>query len=108
MAAASFVLLAALGAAVRCIATDGWPGRHRGTLLVNVAGALGLGLLVGAGAPPVAVAAGGLGALTTFSTFAADVVRLRETSGRTVAAAHVAATLVLGIAAARLGLELTA
>ncbi len=96
MTAAAFVLLAALGAAVRCIATDGWPGSHRGTLLV------------GAGAPPVAVAAGGLGALTTFSTFAADVVRLRETSGRTVAAAHVAATLVLGIAAARLGLELTA
>ncbi len=44
MTAAAFVLLAALGAAVRCIATDGWPGSHRGTLLVNVAGALGLGV----------------------------------------------------------------
>ena len=40
MTAAAFVLLAALGAAVRCIATDAWPGSRRGTLLVNVAGAL--------------------------------------------------------------------
>ena len=112
LTSSAFVLLAGAGASVRFLAgrpNGRWPGGHVGTMAVNVAGSFALGLLAGTGdATLTMVGTGGLGALTTFSTFAADVVRLRETSGRTVAAAHVAATLVLGIAAARLGLELTA
>ena len=107
MTAATFVLLAGMGAAIRCLATEGWPGAHRGTLLVNVAGAFALGLLVGSDVSSTAVSVGGLGALTTFSTFVADVTNLRKWSGRTAAAGHVAATLALGVGAAWMGLELS-
>jgi CrcB protein len=88
-----------------------------GTLAVNVAGSLALGLLAGVGPPAATVAGTGLlGAFTTFSTFAADAVALAEgggadgdggagrpTGGRTRAAAYVAVTLVAGVAAAGAG-----
>ena len=106
MSAAAFIVLAGMGAVLRWLAADRWPGGHRGTLLVNVLGAFLLGLLVGNDATSTAVTVGGLGALTTFSTFAADMFDLHEQSGRTVAAGHMAATLVLGLAAAWLGLEI--
>ena len=82
------------------------PGGHRGTLLVNVVGSLALGLLAGAAAPvPVVVGVGGLGALTTFSTFAADTLDLA--ANRPVrAVGHVLTTVVLGVAAAATGLAL--
>ncbi|SUZ89956.1 uncharacterized protein METZ01_LOCUS42810, partial [marine metagenome] len=73
---------------------------------VNVAGSLALGLLAGASAPvPVVVGVGGLGALTTFSTFAADTLDLA--ANRPVrAVGHVLTTVVLGVAAAAAGLAL--
>lgn len=78
----------------------------RGTLVVNVVGSALLGLLLGAAAAPPGVVAlvgtGFCGALTTFSTFGADVVRMVEqrTLGR--ALGYLTATLVscLGAAAA--------
>lgn len=106
LTAIAFVGLAGVGAAVRFLASDRWPGGHRGTLLVNVAGSLLLGLLTGAGAAvPLVVGVGGLGALTTFSTFAADTLALAEKS-RYRAGGHVAATVVLGLAAALVGLAI--
>jgi CrcB protein len=51
------------------------------------------------------VGVGGLGALTTFSTFAADTLTLAEKS-RYRAGGHVAATVVLGLAAALVGLAI--
>ncbi len=101
-----FTALAGAGAGLRFLATDRWPGGHRGTLLVNVAGSLALGLLAGASAPvPVVVGVGGLGALTTFSTFAADTLDLA--ANRPVrAVGHVLTTVVLGVAAAATGLAL--
>lgn len=65
----------------------------------NALGALALGLVVGVGASgrvAVALAAGGLGAFTSFSTW---VVGARQRGG----AGHVVAPLVLAVAAAALG-----
>ncbi len=113
--AVAFVLLAGAGAAVRFLASHPsgrWPGGHLGTMAVNVVGSFALGLLAGTGdATLTIVGTGGLGALTTFSTFAADAMGMADTrvgrrSGRTIG--HVANTLVLGVGAAALGLYLTA
>ncbi|MGY1700900.1 fluoride efflux transporter FluC [Geodermatophilus sp. SYSU D00766] len=78
-----------------------------GTLAVNVAGGAVLGVLLGLGGVPgwvlALVGTGFCGTLTTFSTLGADVVRLVEerTLGRAVG--YLAATLVLGLAAAAAG-----
>ena len=102
-----FVALAGSGATLRWLAADGWPGGHRGTLAVNVVGAFALGLLGGWTGPALTVVgAGGLGSLTTFSTFAADTTNLADGSGGVAAVRHVAVTLVLGVAAAWLGLSI--
>ena len=107
MTALCFVALAGLGATLRWLASDGWPGGHRGTLAVNVVGAFALGLLGGWTGPALTmVGAGGLGSLTTFSTFAADTTNLADGSGGVAAVRHVAVTLVLGVAAAWLGLSI--
>ena len=80
-----------------------------GTLAVNVAGSLILGLLagLGSGVPgPVGalLGTGFCGALTTWSTFAVQTVQLVP---RRLAVLNVAATLVLGLGAAVLGRALT-
>ena len=105
-------LLVALGAAVgaplRLLATQvaGRDGRDpaMGTLAVNVAGSVVLGLLLGLADVPTGVVAlvgsGFCGALTTFSTFGADVLRLRAQGSLGRSLAYVSGTLVLGIAAA--------
>ena len=115
MTALLVVLGAALGAPARYLVdravrarTDGpfpW-----GTLAVNVAGSLVLGALLGAasrgGAPPALVAAlgtGFCGALTTYSTFGAESVRLAEDGERWLAVANVAVSTAAGLAAAALG-----
>ena len=109
MTVLAFVAVAAVGAVLRhLVATVAREARH-GILVVNVAGSFVLGLLVGAEVSrPVLVVLGTgfCGALTTWSSFAHDVGthvaerRTRET------AAHVAASLALGLAAAALGLAL--
>ncbi|WP_159941772.1 MULTISPECIES: fluoride efflux transporter CrcB [unclassified Nocardiopsis] len=81
-----------------------------GTLTVNAVGSLLLGFLaagMSAGAVPgwaVLVAGTGLcGALTTFSTFGYETLRLAESGARAYALANVALTLVAGLGAAVLG-----
>jgi CrcB protein len=79
-----------------------------GTLVVNVSGSALLGVLIGAGdALPVAVkilvGTGFCGALTTYSTFSLETVRLVEEGRARRAAAYVAASLVLGMVAAACG-----
>jgi fluoride exporter len=75
-----------------------------GTLAVNVVGSAVLGALAGAagasGAVLALVGTGFCGALTTFSTFGADVARLVDLRRLVGALGYVAATLVLGLGAA--------
>ena len=109
MIAVAFVALAAAGALARAVVG------HRlnrafptGTLLVNVTGSFALGLLSGASPAVVtAVGTGGLGAYTTFSSFARDVVALVEERKWGSAATYVLATLVIGVAAAAAGVSLS-
>lgn len=76
-----------------------------GTLLVNVVGSALLGALAGAALPdPVwfLVGVGFCGALTTWSTFGYETVRLVESGARRYALLNVALTLVVGLTAASL------
>jgi len=78
------------------------------TLVVNVVGSAVLGAVARGGLaewPTALLGAGLAGGLTTFSTFAVDVVRLARTAGR-LAAGYVALTVVLGVAAAAAGYAL--
>ncbi len=82
------------------------------TLVVNTVGAFCLGLLVSGVwlAVPVwaraGLGAGLLGSFTTFSAVAAALVLLPHNDQWMLAAAYLAATLVLGLGAAALGLRL--
>ena len=75
-----------------------------GPLVVNVVGSSVLGALAGASGSSSAtlalVGTGFCGALTTFSTFGADVLRLADTRRLVTAVGYVVATLVLGLGAA--------
>lgn len=84
-----------------------------GTLAVNVAGSLALGLALpqfAGGTTPLRAFAtvGFLGAFTTFSTFAGETLRLAREGRRGRAAAYVGASLALGLAAIAAGLWLGA
>jgi fluoride exporter len=81
-----------------------------GTLTVNVAGSLVLGFLaqrVDQAAAPgwllTLVGTGFCGALTTFSTFSFETVRLVEEGSWWEASANVVVSLVAGVAAVSLG-----
>ena len=99
-------LLVAVGAA--CGATlRFWVAHHLdartpwGTLLVNVAGSLVLGLLVGAGVSADGLAllgTGFCGGLTTYSAFAVQT-RDRTRRGPAAGAAYATATVVLSVLA---------
>ena len=105
-----FVVAAAAGAFARAEAGRRW-NRHEGlpfgTLIVNVTGSFLLGLLVNTAPPAITVlGVAGLGAYTTFSSFARDTVALIEQRRVVLAAAYVGATVVLGIVAAAVGVGL--
>ena len=108
--AAAFTLAAAGGALVRAVVgrrlnrPGGFPA---GTLSVNVSGSLLLGLLSGS-APPLVTVLGtaGLGAYTTFSSFARDAVALVEEGRAGMAALYVALTCASCVAAAWAGVVL--
>lgn len=82
-----------------------------GILVVNLSGALLLGLLVGAtvhGDAYRLVATGLLGSYTTFSTWMFDTHRLAAGGRRSAAALNLVASLALGLLAVWLGRELGA
>lgn len=86
-----------------------------GTLVVNVLGSLVLGFLTGATffgvAAPVAqslVGVGFCGALTTYSTFGYETVRLFLDGGRLQAVGNLVATVLAGIGSGVLGLVIAA
>ncbi|HEX4470482.1 MAG TPA: fluoride efflux transporter CrcB [Nocardioides sp.] len=108
------VLLVLLGGAVGAPArylTDQVVQRRHGTVFpwgtwtVNVAGSFVLGLVVASGPAWLVTFAGTgfCGALTTFSTFGYETVRLAEEGESGSALANVVGSLAAGLAAAALG-----
>ncbi|MCE3034038.1 MULTISPECIES: fluoride efflux transporter CrcB [unclassified Streptomyces] len=109
---------AVVGAPLRYLTDRTVQSRHDtvfpwGTFTVNVVGSLILGLITGA------VVAGGMssnfqlligtglcGALTTYSTFSYETLRLAEDGARFFAAANVVASIVAGLGAAFMGAAL--
>jgi CrcB protein len=83
------------------------------TLAINITGSFALGVVLtvaaGRGWTPetvAAVAVGFLGAYTTYSTFAFESFSLAHTGRAVTAAGYVAASVAVGILAARLGFGL--
>ncbi|MEU1429172.1 fluoride efflux transporter CrcB [Nocardia sp. NPDC005746] len=105
------VLGAMVGAPVRYLTDRAIQTRHDsvfpwGTLTVNLAGCLILGALTGAAAssPTFALLGTGFcGALTTYSTFGYETIRLTEERSYLYAALNVTVSLVAGLGAALLG-----
>jgi CrcB protein len=115
----AFLAAAALGAPARYVVDRFVQLRTRGvfpwgTLVVNVTGCLGLGTLTGFGlyhglrsGTQTVVGSGGIGAYTTFSTFAYETVRLLEQGATKAALRSVIANAGFGVIAAGIGLALT-
>jgi CrcB protein len=101
-----FVVAAGTGALVRWQIGVTLP-RPLGTLLVNLVGSFALGLLDDwTGSALTIMGIGAIGALTTFSTLADDLVGLA--ARRPLAAAgYLTATLVGGLTAAAAGMAIT-
>ncbi|MGW0818462.1 fluoride efflux transporter CrcB [Streptomyces viridiviolaceus] len=109
---------AMVGAPLRYLTDRAVQSRHHsvfpwGTFVVNVAGCLVLGLLTGAAVAGAAgsrlqllLGTGLCGALTTYSTFSYETLRLAETGARLHAAANVAASVAAGLGAAFAGATL--
>ncbi|HJP74512.1 MAG TPA: fluoride efflux transporter CrcB [Pseudonocardiaceae bacterium] len=108
---------AIIGAPLRYLADRTVQAKHDslfpwGTLAVNVSGCLVLGILAGLGtglpSPLLALLGTGFcGALTTYSTFSFETMRLWEQHARFYAVANVAISLVAGLGAVLLGYTFT-
>ncbi|MFD9601425.1 fluoride efflux transporter CrcB [Streptomyces sp. NPDC059970] len=108
---------AAVGAPLRYLTDRAVQSRHDtvfpwGTFAVNVTGSLILGLLTGAVAAGAAsshlqllLGTGLCGALTTYSTFSYETLRLAEGGAKFYAAANVVASVVAGLGAAFAGVS---
>ncbi|MCH5671857.1 fluoride efflux transporter CrcB [Streptomyces gilvus] len=109
---------AMIGAPLRYLTDRAVQSRHDsvfpwGTFLVNVSGCLILGLLTGAVAEGAAgghlqllLGTGLCGALTTYSTFSYETLRLTETGAELYAAANVVGSVTAGLGAAFAGVAL--
>ncbi|MFE9854910.1 fluoride efflux transporter CrcB [Streptomyces sp. NPDC005780] len=112
------IIGAAVGAPLRYLTDQAVQARHDtvfpwGTFTVNVSGCLVLGLLTGAVTAGAAsshlqllVGTGLCGALTTYSTFSYETLRLAEGGARFYAAANAVASVVVGLGAAFAGVAL--
>lgn len=109
---------AAIGAPARYLIDRAVQTRHQtlmpwGTMSVNIAGSLVLGLLVGLDVhhdvpAPVALGlgVGFCGTLTTFSTFSYETLRLYETGARTQAILNVVVSITAALGAVTIGYNL--
>jgi CrcB protein len=116
----AFVGAGAVGAPLRYLIDGAIQDRTEGafpwgTFVINVSGSLLLGLLTGLGlyhafpeTPRVILGTGFCGAYTTFSTFSFETVRLLEEGATAEAFRNALGTLVVGAAAAAVGLALAA
>ncbi|MFE6868545.1 fluoride efflux transporter CrcB [Kitasatospora sp. NPDC057692] len=111
---------ALVGAPLRYLTDRAVQSRHDsvfpwGTFVVNAGGCLVLGLVTGAAAAGAAsprvqllLGTGLCGALTTYSTFSYETLRLAGSGAGRYAAANVAGGVAAGLAAAYAGAELAA
>lgn len=109
---------AVVGAPLRYLTDRAVQSRHDsvfpwGTFGVNVSGCLILGLLTGAAAAGAAdshlqllLGTGLCGALTTYSTFSHETLRLTETGAGLYAVANVVGSVTAGLGAAFLGVTI--
>ncbi|MBV9023030.1 MAG: fluoride efflux transporter CrcB [Streptomycetaceae bacterium] len=112
------VVGAMVGAPLRYLTDRTIQARHDtvfpwGTFAVNVVGSFVLGLITGAVSAGAAssqlqllLGTGLCGALTTYSTFSYETLRLAEQGARFFAAANVVASVVAGLGAAFTGVAL--
>ena len=106
MTAVLVLLAGALGAAARygvdrAVGDRSWPG---GTFVVNVTGCFAAGLLTAAaGQARTVLGVGFVGAYTTFSTYAVEVVKV-DGDSRPAAVAYALGGLLCGVLAAGLGI----
>ncbi|MFE0680591.1 fluoride efflux transporter CrcB [Streptomyces sp. NPDC058961] len=116
-----FLLVAlggAVGAPLRYLTDRAVQARHDtvfpwGTFSVNVVGSLILGILTGAALSGTAghtvqllLGTGLCGALTTYSTFSYETLRLAESGAKFFAAANVVVSIVSGLGAVFVGIAL--
>ena len=98
-----FAGFAGIGAVLRWKATAQWG--KLGTLILNLVGAVGLGLMSGLdGSLPTVVGTAGVGAMTTISGVAREVDSLSRIS-RFRATMYLGGTLVAGVGAAWMGVH---
>ncbi|MDQ0814883.1 CrcB protein [Streptomyces sp. B3I7] len=109
---------AMVGAPLRYLTDRAVQARHDsvfpwGTFVVNVAGCVILGLLTGAATAGAAgsrlqllLGTGLCGALTTYSTFSYETLRLAQDGARSYAVLNAAASVAAGLAAAFAGVSL--
>ncbi|MEV7427790.1 fluoride efflux transporter CrcB [Streptomyces sp. NPDC091212] len=112
------IIGATVGAPLRYLTDRSVQRRHDsvfpwGTLVVNVAGCLVLGLVTGAVTAGAAssrtqllLGVGLCGALTTYSTFSYETLRLAEDGARFYALANVAASVAAGLGAVYAGVAM--
>lgn len=111
------IIGAAVGAPLRYLTDRAVQRKHDtvfpwGTLVVNVTGCLILGLLTGAvsagqvsGHLQLLIGTGLCGALTTYSTFSYETLRLTEAGAAFYAAANVIVSVTAGLGAAFAGVS---
>lgn len=105
---------AAIGAPLRYLIDRTVQARHDsvfpwGTFTVNVTGSLILGFLAGLPAPGMVMALAGsgfCGALTTYSTFGYETLRLTQDGARPLAALNAVGSVIAGLGAGYTGLVL--
>jgi CrcB protein len=120
MLIASLLIAGAIGAPARYLVDELVRERRAGafpwgTFAINVSGSFILGVVTGLALyhglgpiPKAAIGVGFCGAFTTFSTFSYETIRLVETGSVRLAVGNVIGSVVAGLAAAAIGLALTA
>lgn len=104
-----FILLAAIGSVVRWTLQNSrkW-GKSLGTFIANIIASFLLGVLLGgspSGEEVTIIGSGFLGSFSTFSTVMMEVSDELEKEKRVPASTYLVASIITGVAAAFLGLE---